>query len=257
MLSNFDKTFRKMQLMSDRIRRDVEETLNRSFNTWDLLDFSLPLDEKNDYYRMKIRTDDNGHVKVKTIEKEPGKPEKVHVEEYDKGSKALEQQQRAENKEQPKSDMISIEKDKNDQLKTTSEGGETREVSELADFEKSFKKMQEIADHIREDVESRLGMPFTTWNLLDYSFPIDPEKSYVRMKIKTDDNGHVRVKTAKKEPGKPWDVNIEEYNRGDKGMSIEEGNTESRSRGIGQGSETMEAKRKNIENVVTSTADQA
>jgi len=41
----------------------------------------------------------------------------------------------------------------------------------------------------------------------------DQYKSYF-LKIKTDDNGHVRVKTVQKEPGKPWETHVEEYDRG-------------------------------------------
>jgi len=237
MWSNIDETFRRMQWLSDGIRRDVERSLRRSFRTWDLLDYSLPVDPKSDYYRMKIRTDDNGHVKVKTIEKEPGKPEKIQVEEYDRGTKSLEQQ---------KPTMITegkeMEKEKGSEVSKLP--AETKEVSEVAEFDKTFNQMQDMANRFRQQVESQLGRSFFTWDLMDYSLPIDPEKSYVRMKIKTDDNGHVRVKTAEKQPEKPWDVKVEEYDKGDKAMVIEQDKTKTGA--ISQGSESRQEQKKTI-----------
>ena len=49
-------------------------------------------DEEHTFYKMKVLTDHNGHVKTKTMEKEPGKEWQVRVEEYDrKTDKAIEQ----------------------------------------------------------------------------------------------------------------------------------------------------------------------
>lgn len=258
--TNTESIFRDMQRVADKIKLDVESQLHEAFRTFEVIENltpeNLPRDEKA-FYRMMIKTDDNGHVKVKTIEKEPGKPEKVEVQEYDKGTKSLEQ-----GGQQQKPGMISggteekgkeKGKEKGSQVSKTGGEGEPKQVSESAEFEKSFDSIQNMADRIRQDVESRLGRTFGIWNLMDYSFPIDPEKSYVRMKIKTDDNGHVRVKTAEKEPGKSWDVKIEEYDKGDKSKAVEQGGAQGRS-AIGQSTETMQGEKKSMQ---SETAHQA
>jgi len=41
-------------------------------------------DEEHTYYKMKVLTDNNGHVKTKMMEKEPGKEWQVKTEEYDR-----------------------------------------------------------------------------------------------------------------------------------------------------------------------------
>jgi len=114
-----------MERMSDTIRRDVERALDTSFHTWDLMDYTFPsvhFDPENSYYRMKIRTDDNGHVKVKTIEKEPGKPEKVQLEEFDRGNAAIEQR-KSGNKD------TAIEQEKASDVQITDETRRTQDTS--------------------------------------------------------------------------------------------------------------------------------
>jgi len=239
-----------MEHMADRIRRDVETSLNRNFNTWDLLDYTLPTDTENSYYRMKIRTDDNGHVKVKTAEKEPGKDWDVHIEEYDKGKPGLTQgtsnQPKALGQQEQQSQGNINQSTNNTNLATTASTNKSdfdtpvlgTFGNELATFDEPFRKMWGFADNIKKQVESQLNRTFNTWDLLDYTPSIDPKDSYYRMKIKTDDNGHVRVKTVEKEPGKQPEVHVEEY---DKGTAIEEEKPSERGSAITQGSQSTQA----------------
>jgi hypothetical protein len=49
-------------------------------------------DEAHTYYKMSVMTNQNGHVKTKTMEKEPGKEWQIKEEEYDRNNdKAIEQ----------------------------------------------------------------------------------------------------------------------------------------------------------------------
>jgi len=203
-----------MQSIADRIKRDVERSLNRTFNTFDVLDYTLPTDTENSYYRMKIKTDDNGHVKVKTAEKEPGKDWDVHVEEYDKG-RAIEPEYTSNIGNTGTLDLPS-----NTLLPST--GG-------------LFSSIQSVADSIKRDVETSLGRTFNTFDVLDSTPSFDPANTYYDMKVKVDDNGHVKLKTAHKEPGKNWDVHVEEY---DKGNAIDQSRSETR--GITQGPGTTQ-----------------
>ena len=89
MFSDNNDPFARIQSIANNIRKDVEKSLGQTFNTWDVdtTDFSVPEGE-NVHYRMKVKTDDNGHVRLKTVEKEPGHDYDVHVEEYEKGDRA-------------------------------------------------------------------------------------------------------------------------------------------------------------------------
>ena len=90
--TNTGSIFNDMQRIADKIKNNVESQLNEAFRTFEVVE-DLSTDklanDPNSYCRMKIKTDDNGHVKVKTMQKDPGTDWDVEVEEYDKGSKAL------------------------------------------------------------------------------------------------------------------------------------------------------------------------
>jgi hypothetical protein len=222
-----------MQSIADHIRRDVEDTLQKSFQTFDVLEHTLPNDE-NAYYKMKIKVDNNGHVKVKTAQKEPGKEWDVHVEEYERGShSALEQDKTTQANKAREQDnktshdtQMSLENDNtntnNNKSTLANRDANTRsfETPNRRGYELSrrgvsfFDGIQTIADRIKQDVEHRLNRTFEMFDVLDHSTWTDPDHTFYNMRIRVDDNGHVKVKTARKEPGKDWDVHIEEYDRG-------------------------------------------
>jgi len=207
LLSNFDNTFRHIQSISDQIRRDVERTLQRSFQTWDVLEHTLPIDD-NAYYKMKIRVDDNGHVKVKTAQKEPGKDWEVHVEEYNRGKaiaddsrKMLEQDKDRGDRKMIKAphETLATKSDNSNLAKkpdTHSRVGGSNPVRdrELAHIDSLFNtKFQSIADSIKKDVESMLDRTFKVFDVFEHSTSSsnkDDKKDY-NMKIKVDDEGHV------------------------------------------------------------------
>ena len=91
--TNTGSLFKDMQRIADKIKSDVENQLHEAFRTFEVIEDMTPEklgNDENAFYRMKIKTDDNGHVKVKTMQKDPGTDWKVEVEEYDKGSKSIE-----------------------------------------------------------------------------------------------------------------------------------------------------------------------
>jgi len=207
-----DSLFDRMQRIADNIKRDVEYQLSRSFDTFRVLEHRA-LEDPNNYssYFMKIKTDDNGHVRVKTIQKEPNSDWKVNVEEYDRGNPAIGQD---ENK---KKTAIEQEKKRENTSLTSTQDDKNKLQTTYPSFfgDSLFERMQWIADSVKRDVENRLNRTFNTFKVLEHKALEDPDQnaSYY-MKIKTDDNGHVRVKTMQKEPNSDWKVNVEEYDRG-------------------------------------------
>jgi len=293
--------FERMQQLANNIRRDVEKQLNRSFKKFDVIEHEA-LNDKDSAYYMKIKTDDNGHVRVKTMEKAPGSNEwKTQVEEYDRGQRALGQQERKALGEsgqekmsiesQGKSETTSTQAQTKPETTSTQAQGKGEELSkqetqELAnsfrkDIERQldrtfrtfdvlernffdeagrrglnmrirtddddwlglraiekwpggdwlseideiftgrrtegsyFNRMQKIASKIQKDVEKQLNRSFKRFDVLEEEARKDPEHSAYYMKILTDDNGHVKVKTVEKPPGSnEWETKVEEYDKG-------------------------------------------
>jgi len=184
---------------------------------------------------MKILTDDNGHVRVKSVKKDPGHDWETHIEEYDRGyaleqpqRQALQQessqgqhQQQQQGSLQGQSAQQTLEGQSQQQLSGQSSQNlqsqqqnpqqslQQYRSTDVMDIENDIRN---IANTIKKDVESSLGQFFHRWDVFDYT-PLwfDPDSTSYRMKILTDNNGHVNVRTMRKEPGQPWETRIEEF----------------------------------------------
>jgi len=87
--------FRSIQSLFGSIKNDAERELNRSFETFDVMEHHPILtDPEHTSYYMRVKTDDNGHVRIKTMKKEPNCDWQTHVEEYHKGKPTLESSQK-------------------------------------------------------------------------------------------------------------------------------------------------------------------
>jgi len=88
-------------------------------------------------------------------------------------------------------------------------------LSTFDPFRTGFSSIQGLANSIKDDVERELNRSFDTFDVMEH-YPIltDPEHTSYYMRVKTDDNGHVRVKTIKKDPSSGWQTHVEEYSRG-------------------------------------------
>lgn len=64
--------------------REFERSFSdfKEFEDMDKLEPPKLEDEEHTYYKMKVMTNHNGHVKSKSMQKEPGKDWQVHMEEY-------------------------------------------------------------------------------------------------------------------------------------------------------------------------------
>jgi len=74
-----------------------------------------------------------------------------------------------------------------------------------------FRSIQSLVGSIKNDAERELNRSFETFDVMEHH-PIltDPEHTSYSMRVKTDDNGHVRIKTMKKEPNCDWQTHVEE-----------------------------------------------
>lgn len=157
-----------MQKIADKIKRDVENQLNEDFRTFEVIENMTPKmqDEKNMCYRMKIKTDDNGHVKVKTMQKDPGSDWKVEVEEYDRGSKSM---------------------------KSGSQ------IQSLGMQDSLCKDMMRMSSKIKRDVERQLSTAFKTFEVMENRMMIMTDDGQVQVKaMQNEPNSEMKVEVEGK-----------------------------------------------------------
>jgi len=175
----------EIQKIADKIKSDVEKELNQVFKKFQVTE-SEKIKNENEpdrtSYNMKIKTDDQNqsNLRLKTTKRDPESEWLTSIDEFFTGMSPFE-------------DLL--------HSFDTSRTG--------------FSSIQKLADRIRDDVEKSLNRHFDMFDVMEYH-PIltDPEHTSYYMRVKTDDNGHVRVKTIKKLPGSDWQTHVEEYNRG-------------------------------------------
>jgi len=209
----------EIQNIADKIKNNVEKELNQVFKKFQVVESQPIASEKNEpertSYSLKVNTDesnqDQSHLKLRTTRRDPFSDWTTDIEEFFNARSPFE--------------------------------------NLLTSFDPSrvgFSSIQKLADRIRNDVEKELNKSFQVFDVEDYH-PIltDPEHTSYYMRVKTDDNGHVRIKTIKKEPGSDWKTHVEEYQRGkptiegEKKPGLESGER-ARERIEGKGKEKME-----------------
>jgi len=183
---------KEIQNIANKVKSDVEKELQRIFKTFDVVEHH-PVQNENPQgtsYSMKVRTDeqDNSHLRLRTSRRDPFSAWETVVDEFFRGVSPF------ENKFRP-----------------------------FDPFRTGFSSIQALADNIKRDVEREVNRHFRTFDVME-SYPIltDPEHTSYFMRVKTDDNGHVRVKTIQKTPGSEWQTHVEEYNRGQPSLEGQE-----------------------------------
>jgi len=206
----------EMQKIADRIKSDVEKELNQTFKKFQVMESETLMDESDPKcmsYKMKIKTDDNNqsNLCLRTTRRDPQSNFMTTIDDFFRGMSPFE-------------NMLNM-------------------------FDSSrtgCSSIQKLADRIKCDVEKSLNRSFGMFDVMEFH-PIMTDKDHTSyyMRIKTDDNGHVRVKTIKKEPGSDWKTHVEEYQRGkptiegEKKPGLESGER-ARERIEGKGKEKME-----------------
>jgi hypothetical protein len=112
----FCRPIRRTPTLAHLLMKDFENTFHRGVKNYNhyYRTHQTPKAEDNGYYRMEYTVNNNGHVQVQTLVKEPGKPWNVLVEEYNKDhASSIEQ-----NKPQKKAEAIGQGKTNNTQSNT-------------------------------------------------------------------------------------------------------------------------------------------
>ena len=174
----FSSISHEIQNIAQKIKRGVESSLGRSFNRFDVSEHDpVSYDPTNTTYRMKVLTDDNGHVMVETVRKEPGHDWETQVEEYEKGD-------------------------------ATAHDAHPHPHAHI-----------QALDHGIPNAETNINGnndPFDPRDIIEHDvFPCDPENTSYCMEVITNDHGHIKVKTVRKDPGHEWHSYVEEYDRDD------------------------------------------
>jgi len=86
-----------------------------------------------------------------------------------------------------------------------------------------FDAIERYVDEMRAEMDRHFKNPEAPQ---EYPKLRDPENTSYFMRVETNDNGNVRVKTVKKTPGSEWETKYEEYKRGN--SAIEKDPTESK-----------------------------
>jgi len=177
----------EIQKIADKVKTDVEKELNQVFKKFQVVEHQSLPQEKNEpertSYSMKVKTEedeDQGHLRLRTTRRDPYSDWVANIDELFKARSPFE----------------SV-------------------LSTFDPFRTGFGSIQSLADSLKKDVEKDLNRSFETFDVIEHH-PIltDPEHTSYYMKVKTDDNGHVRVKTIKKEPNSEWKTHVEEYYKG-------------------------------------------
>jgi len=174
----------EIQSIANKVKSDVEKELQRIFKTFDVVEHH-PVQNENPQgtsYSMKVRTDDtdNSHLRLMTSRRDPFSAWETVVDEFFRGKTPFDHM-----------------------------------FSAFDPFNAGFSSIQALADSVKRDIERDLNRKFRMFDVME-SYPIltDPGHTSYFMRVKTDDNGFVRVKTIKKTPGSEWQTHVEEYNRG-------------------------------------------
>jgi len=233
-----DSLFKTTQRLFDSIERDIENRFNNTFDTFKELEHKVLEDSEHTSYFTRSKVNDNGHVHVKTVQKEPNSDWKVHVEEYDtdKSKPSIEQ---GEKKTQNMAAIKQDEMSKNDALVSSQNNGNKTQIAipSLFDVNPFFVRTQRMIDSMKTDFENHFNRTLDTFKTFEHKALLeDPEHTWYFRKSIMDDNGHVRVKTVQKEPKSDWKVNVEEYDRDNAAVAALKHNEKSKTFSIEQDS---------------------
>jgi len=181
-LTDKGKISKGLRELADKIRKDVETSLNKTFQTYNVVKSEPEYAPEHVSYRMELQTDDHGLITVKTVKKENGQEWETSVESYDQG-KVVEGGAKAGQAVQYSADQ-------------------------LAD------SMNKLHLKVRNDVEKSLNKQFKDFNVVKHDPPFAPEHTSYRLEVQTEDNGNVKVTTVRKESGHEWTTSVAEYDHG-------------------------------------------
>jgi len=156
-----------MHFLSNALRRELLNNFNKGLPTFEMIENDkVPEVDENSYCHMKVEVNKDGHVKVKTASKEPGKEWDVKVEEYDKDPSTLIDQDKSQKKpalEHSKQEasgkkVADVAKGSEVQKSSMKKGEKGAELSKTEDPVHS--EIQTMFDNIEKDFENSLKRNF-------------------------------------------------------------------------------------------------
>jgi len=107
-LNSFDSVnsrFDSLQSLADEIKQDMDKCFKESAESFEgKEEYPTLADPDHTTYYKRVETNDNGHIRIKTISKKPGSDWETKIEEHQGGKPAIEAEgkQALEDKETPK-----------------------------------------------------------------------------------------------------------------------------------------------------------
>jgi len=185
----------EMQLIANKVKKDVESTLKKSFDTFDVFEYSASSNRLNHtQYNFTIQIENEGYVSVRAATMDPDESWNVFIDEYVTGSQ--------ENQNQASSfkpcDLLSSQS------------------KSLLTLDKVIKnEIQSIADYIKVGVEMIVGEVFTVFEVLEYIALSALGVHYYHLRIVVDNNNSVKVKLSHDILEKSWNILLESFDKGD------------------------------------------
>lgn len=175
-LAGEGKISKGLKDLADKIKTSIETSLNKTFKTYDVVKSEPEYAPEHASYRMELLTDEGGVITVRTIKKENGEEWETAVESY-QGKKV---------------DLSSL----------------SYSAEQLAE------KMKNLHLKVKSDLEKSLNKQFKNFNVVKHDPPYAPEHTSYRLEVQTDEEGHVKVTTVRKESGHEWTTSVAEYDDG-------------------------------------------
>ena len=93
-------------------------------------------------------------------------------------------------------------------------------ISKISPFRSSSNSIHEMFENFRKNMEEEIK----AFEELEKNPPSleDPEHTSCFMRVMTNDNGYVKVKTMKKTPDSEWETRVEEFERGNPSLENKE-----------------------------------
>ena len=123
---SFNSRFNSLQSLADQIKQDMDKRFKESAESFEgKEEYPTLADPENTTYYKRVETNDNGHVRIKTVSKKPGSDWETKLEEYQGGKPVLEAEGKQaiegkESKEAPKQSLEAKKESKKESPAQTS-----------------------------------------------------------------------------------------------------------------------------------------
>jgi len=180
----------EMQLIANKIKRDVEIILKTRFDTFDVFEYSASCNRKNNtQYNFTIQIENEGYVSVRLTAMDPEDSWILYIDEY--------------------------VREKNEQTSSFKpcENAASR-GKDLMVLDRAIKnEIQSIADYTKQGIELIIGKVFTVFEVLENIALSALGVHYYHLRIVLDNNASIKVKLSHDILEKSWKIQVEEFDK--------------------------------------------